>query len=412
MAKEEFEQLKSFVRSEKVDDLGPLSQMVFDGMQYEYVHLTPTHGRRVFMNNPGVSDSGGSVYDRLCGVFFKLLGAQRLSIEYPQLSKLPGFEVLVADQRFHVMGFWKEGDKQRFRIYPDRDRGSAAIAFANLGSIQVTSRIPKAEKPIWVSIENGSIMEASAPSIFPPENPNSVVPSEFEKENEERQRSSPAMLSCGAIAYRVGEFHDKSGFWKFEPGKPPKLLFSADVLSPAISTDCKWALLAKSKGSWVEPNTLVRVDLSNGKVLAVAVPEADTLEPVAYVPEQRRFLAYRAKDEPTDSHKPVGPDAPEYWFVDPETGKGELTYADVRPLAHVGERGLQPTNTSGEYWAALPSDNNGGTDIGIFDTKVLKFVRKTHIPDLRFNSQALWVDQQANIAYIVYKSHLLQRLLP
>jgi hypothetical protein len=33
------------VQSEEVDDLGPLSQMVFDGMQYEYVHLTTAQGR-------------------------------------------------------------------------------------------------------------------------------------------------------------------------------------------------------------------------------------------------------------------------------------------------------------------------------------------------------------------------------
>jgi hypothetical protein len=410
LEKEEFEQLKSFVESEKVDDLGPLSQMVFDGMQYEYVHLTTAQGRRVFMNNPGDSDSGGSVYDRLCGLFYKLLRAERLTIEYADLKKLPGFEVLVADERFHVIGFWKDGSAERFRIYPGRDRGSASMAFSNLGSANVTQPIPKGENPIWVDIAGGAIKEVPAPALFPPENPNSVVPAEFEKENEQRQSSSLAMLSRGAVVYRVGELHDKSGFWRFEAGRAPKLLVSGDVLAPAISEDGKWALLAKSHGSWVDPNGLVRVNLSSGEVLSVDVPEADTLEPIAYVPEQKRFLAYRAKDMPTDSHKPVGPDKPEYWLVDPETGKAGVTSGEIRPLTHVGVRQLQPAAKSGLYWAALPSEKNGGTDIGLYDAKSLNFTPQMHVPELIFNSQALWIDEQSKTAYIVYKSQLLKFL--
>jgi hypothetical protein len=411
LKKEEFEQLKSFVQLEKVDDLGPLSQMVFDGMQYEYVHLTTAQGRRVFMNNPGDSDSGGSVYDRLCGLFYKLLRAERLTIEYADLKKLPGFEVLVADERFHVMGFWKDGATERFRIYPGRDRGSASMAFSNLGSANVAQPIPKGENPIWVDIAGGAIKEVPAPALFPPENPNSVVPAEFEKENEQRQSSSLAMLSRGAVVYRVGELHDKSGFWSFEAGKAPKLVVSGDVLAPAISGDGKWALLAKSQGSWVDPNGLVRVNLSSGEILSVDVPEADTLEPIAYVPEQKRFLAYRAKDMLTDSHKPVGPDKPEYWLVDPETGKAEVTTGEVRPLTHIGARPLQPTVDSGRYWAAIQSEKDGGTDIGLYDAKSLSFTPQTHVPELMFNSQGLWIDEQSKTAYIVYKSQLLKLLL-
>jgi hypothetical protein len=411
LKKEEFEQLKSFVQSEKVDDLGPLSQTVFDGMQYEYVHLTAAQGRRVFMNNPGDSDSGGSVYDRLCGLFYKLLRAERLAVEYPDLKNLPGFDIVVADERFHVLGFWKNGPAEAFRIYPGRDRGSAAMAFANLGSVRVTSRPPKTERPIWVSIVGESMTDASAPALFPPENPNSAVPVEFEKENEERQRSSVAMLSRGDIAYRVGEHHDKSGFWKFERGKAPKLLVSGDVLAPAISDDGKWALLAKSHGSWVEPNGLVRLNLSSGVVFSVDVPEADTLEPIEYVPEQKRFLAYRAKDTPTDAHKPAGPDRPEYWLVDPETGKAEVISREIRPLTHVGARLLQPSDINGQYWAAIPSDKDGGTDIGLYDARSLSFFLRMHVPELIFNSQALWVDEQSRTAYVVYKSQLLKFLL-
>jgi hypothetical protein len=64
------ERLRSFVRTYRVEDLGPLDTAVFDGIQYEYVHLTRDGGRRVFMNNPG--SAGGSVYDVLTWVFYDL----------------------------------------------------------------------------------------------------------------------------------------------------------------------------------------------------------------------------------------------------------------------------------------------------------------------------------------------------
>jgi hypothetical protein len=409
---EELKKLTDFVTSEKVDDLGPLSQMVFDGMQSEYVHLTNNQGRRVFMNNPGESDSGGSVYDRLCGAFYKLLRTERLGIEYPDLTKLPGFEVVIADERFHVMNYWKVGSEDRLRIYPGRDRGEAALAFSNLGSVHVTSRIPKPERPAWVSVKNGKITAVQPPSAFPSEDPHSVVPEKFQKENEDRQPPGLWMLTQDKATYRVGEFDDKEGLWRFESGENPKLLIN-DVLFPAVSSDGKWALLAKSDGSWVEPRLLVRVNLASGAVLPVGIPKADTLNPIAYITERNQFLVVRDKKQEPGEHQSVGPDSPEYWFVDPETGRAALTKEEIRPFTHVGSRPLQPTGDDpGQYWAAIPNDKGEGTDVGQFDAKSLRFAPKLHVPTLRFNSQALWVDATAKIAYISYKSHLLRISLP
>jgi len=409
---EELKTLTDFVTSEKVDDLGPLSQMVFDGMQYEYVHLTNNQGRRVFMNNPGESYSGGSVYDRLCGAFHKLLRTERLAIEYPELTKLPGFEVVIADERFHVMNYWKVGSEERLRIYPGRDRGSGALAFSNLGSVQVTSRIPESEGPAWISIQNGTIITDHPPAAFPSEDPHSVVPEKFQKDNENRQPSALWMLTQTTAAYRVGEFRNKQGFWRFEAGKNPKLLVT-DVQSPAVSSDGKWALLAKSTGSWVEPNVVVRVNLASGAVLPVAIPKADTLNPIAYISERKQFLVVREKDPETGSHHPAGPDKPEHWLVDPETGKAEVINGEIRPFTHIGSRPLQPTgDVPGQYWAAIPNEEGDGTDIGQFDAKSFQFSPKLHVPALQFNSQALWVDAAVRIVYITYNSHLLRISLP
>jgi hypothetical protein len=49
---QEFSKLKFFIESEKVDDLGPISNLVFDATWIvEYVHLTRESARRVYMHN-------------------------------------------------------------------------------------------------------------------------------------------------------------------------------------------------------------------------------------------------------------------------------------------------------------------------------------------------------------------------
>jgi hypothetical protein len=408
---EELRTLTDFTSSQKVDDLGPLSQTVLDGMQYEYVHLTKTQGRRVFMNNPGMSDSGGSVYDQLCGSFHKLLRYAPLTIEYPELANLPGFEVVIADGRFYVLNYWKNGTDERLRIYPARDRGSAALVVSSPGSAQVISRVPKSEGPTWVSIKDGSIEKVDPPAVFPSEDPHSVVPKKFQKDNEDRQPPGLWALTQGPATYRAGEFQDKQGFWRFEASKEPTLL-AEDVYSPVISNDGKWAILAKRTGSSDYLWAVVRVNLISGAILPVDIPEADRLYALAYIAEQKRFLIVRAKNPDTGSHKPVGPDKTEYWLVDAETGHGNITNEEIRPFTDVGPRPLQSTGEPGQYWAAIPEQTGNGTEVGRFDAQSFRFTSLLHVPALQFDSQAIWVDAPAKSFYITYRSHLLRASLP
>lgn len=49
--------LRLFLESNHIEDLGPLDTGAMDGIQYQYLHLTRTGGRRIFMNNPGLATS-------------------------------------------------------------------------------------------------------------------------------------------------------------------------------------------------------------------------------------------------------------------------------------------------------------------------------------------------------------------
>ena len=73
--------LREFVASSRIEDRGPLATAVSDGMQYEYVHITRSGGRRVFMNNPGLAGTGGSVYDQTCARFIRLLSGGEVRAE-------------------------------------------------------------------------------------------------------------------------------------------------------------------------------------------------------------------------------------------------------------------------------------------------------------------------------------------
>jgi len=255
------------------------------------------------------------------------------------------------------------------------------------------------------------IETADRPSAFPPEDPHSAIPEKFQKDNEDRQPPGLWALTQGSATYRAGEFQEKQGFWKFEAGKEPKLL-AKDVFSPAISEDGKWAILTKSNGSSEHTSTVVRMNLASGATLPVDVPEADTVHAISYITEQKRFLVVRAKDSDAGSHKPVGPDKTEYWFVDPETGRAVVTNDEIRPLTDIGGRPLQSTDEPGQYWVAIPSAQGNGTDIGRFDARSCQFTSLLHVPALQFNSQAIWVDPPTKSIYITYKAHLLRASLP
>lgn len=70
LTRDELRGLLDFIAENEIDDLGRLDTATADGVQFEYLHLTPRGGRRVFMNNPGTA--GGSVYDVLTSLFLNL----------------------------------------------------------------------------------------------------------------------------------------------------------------------------------------------------------------------------------------------------------------------------------------------------------------------------------------------------
>jgi hypothetical protein len=381
-------------------------------MQYEYVHLSRDGGRRVFMNNPGSGGSGGTAYDRLCEIFRLMVRAAHLDLRYRMAEQISGFEVLVADDRFFAMSPWKHGTELCIAVYPNaRSRGEV---FSDSGAwrIDANSAVPNGLN--WVHLQDGHLKIAAKPSVFPPDDPERIVPEKIENERREKGDGTPVWpLTVNNKTYRIAHWNGKAGLWQFARGHTPKLVIEGDFLWPVISPDGKWAVLAQSKESWAAPNFTIRVDLTTGKSSRLDIPDADRIKPLAFVAARGAVLveSYRENQRGND-RAPVGPETHEFRLVDPSSGRVRIVQGEFSPLEDLGARHLQRVSIAGRTWGAIYRETAGATEIGIYDPSDFVFTPVLSVPGLKFGSQQLWVDEPEHRAYISYGGQLLRISVP
>jgi HEAT repeats len=73
---QELADLRQFLETNKIEDLGPFESNSADGIQLEFVRLTRNGGRRIFMNNPQIAPN--NIYWRLYNTFSGLVEAPGL----------------------------------------------------------------------------------------------------------------------------------------------------------------------------------------------------------------------------------------------------------------------------------------------------------------------------------------------
>jgi hypothetical protein len=404
---QEWSSLRDWLDQNQVDDLGPLNMAAVDGMQYEFLDLNRNGGRRIFMNNPGISDSGGSVYSQLVGRVRDLASAAPMTLHYRTADKLPGFEVLLADTRVAVTGICTSGADLRIGIVPEKtskpdSQGKWAILDKDLA-------LP--EKVSWFHLEAGHLKPAPTPDEYPSTEAPSFVPKELEEDLKEKGYPYPEWpLTVAGKVYRVGSLGKTlDALWELAPGRDPRMIAQtkSQFSSPVITPDGRWAVLTTyTGGSWADPNFVVRVDLGSGAVSRIAIPEANRVEPLGWVSSRGRVLVKRYRFE--DGDKVIGPATPEYWLADPDTGTAEIVKGEFAPFEEYAFRKLQPAQGHGAYWAAIPDRNANQTTIGIYDEENFSLQPVMTVPGILFDSRHIWVDQQAGQLYITYEGHLFR----
>lgn len=96
LSKDELNDFITFIRLNEVDDLAPYTPNIHDGIQYEYIHIKPEFGRRVFMNNPGRKSD---IYRKIVAKFQNLLKEKTYKIDYLVREKEKNIELLALSEK-------------------------------------------------------------------------------------------------------------------------------------------------------------------------------------------------------------------------------------------------------------------------------------------------------------------------
>lgn len=406
---DEWQALRHFLTNHQADDLPALNLSVCDGIQYEYLKLTKDGGRRVFMNNPGSyrqsvempgrpstimkGDPDDTVYVALVDQFHRLIeDASKFHVGYRAQEQLPGLRILIPSEKAEIHAVIQEHDQ-----------------------LIVLAQTPDESKARWRVLRDGQLEAdtVNGPMMKPPVRgglPESFMVSDYQVDMPWR-----ASVHEGLVLPAI-DLEKQNGLWIASSDHAPKLLTRGDFASPLVTLNKRWVIAAKRLGeSWAEPNSVVRIDAKTGVETAIRIEPADTVDPVAILLDTGKVLVHRESSPPEyRNSKSVGPEQPEHWLYDAETGKVEQVSGEFKPLHDQSWRPLQPTAQPHLVWAALRLSDKDSvtTQVGRYDLQKFKFDPVMSLPGLRFSSMEMWVDDKAQLVYITVNDDLLSIPLP
>jgi hypothetical protein len=153
---------------------------------------------------------------------------------------------------------------------------------------------------------------------------------------------------------------------------------------------------SRAESGWLAPNEVVRVDLVSGKVYPIAIARAENLDCLAFLPE-RGFLVFSSPDQPRGPEAPKAKE-PEYFLVDPASGRVQPVKGEFSPCHSLNKRPLQPTGKAGEFWATRPTE--AGVELGRYRLKDFQFTPVRSYAGIRFGSSSIWVSGKSLFAVV------------
>jgi hypothetical protein len=175
------------------------------------------------------------------------------------------------------------------------------------------------------------------------------------------------------------------------------------AINPVISANGNWLLI--SKQTEYQQN-LVRINLSTNKEYQLKLPvEIPSSRGEVFIPALNKmlvFVGYYYKSEDGEDSGSEG----NHYLLDMETGVFQIVKEDAEPLAQQTFRRLQPTTNLNEFWVAKKGDKF--TEIGRYDSKLLKFKPLIKLPEIEFDSMNMFVDETEQKIYFVYNGQLLR----
>jgi hypothetical protein len=404
--------LKDFIATKGFADRGPTAIYCHHGcLTGELLLLTKEKGRRVF--NQGGFDDWFELLDQ----FTQLGNHDATKVHYKLEEEIKGLEVLYAGE-LTVNDIAQQGGELRLRVERDETKQENEERLATYEAnedddeelaLQLSRRRVEitAARVSWRVFANDKLgaITTQPDSYLAVDGLRFVSGDENDVDWENSEMNHPQVIGPDSIIFAQNY---ANLFRQFAGGKPVVVgSENGAYASPIVTRDGKWVIATK-EGEDSEPSYIVRLNLLTGREFRVNIPAADNLFPVGFIPPLGQVLVKRAKaDYMGAGAKVKGPEKPEYYLVDPATGIARLVTGEFKPLMY-SQRFLQATEKPDEFWAAISDEKKNQTQIGRYSLKDFSFKPTMTVPQLTFDSKAIWVDAAQKKVYVVYKGQLLR----
>lgn len=396
---DELQTLKTLALGEEVENLGPQhrgasGEVVPDQVRYEYLRLTKESGRRIMLAElRRAPKKAATLHEQLAGLFYQFSRSGEFKLRYDMEDKIPGLEVLLADDNRRVFTACQENGALRVLIEPERDErlrpANPVFEWRSFASGQLGSAV---NEPGACQYQNSLL---NAPDWL----------------REIRQRAGLMIdrrSKFGDVWFSPALIEGETGLWKFEEDKAPVKLGDGTYVNSIATADGKWLVAKKTvqtddKFEMQLTRINLQSDKQTGREFVINAPQLSSHYPIAFVAAHNKVLLGQG-------HYQYGRDftGGTYYLLDPETGATQQVKGEFRPLQDQFTRPLQPTGRPNEFWAAIYDPQKKATVVGRYDARMFAFTPVVELPEIRIGSPDVWVDAAAGKVYVTYLGHLLR----
>lgn len=413
------EEFRRLMAEASLTESGPrIEDCGYDCRVNEFLALSRGGGRRLLVAGYG------SNYDRIRALFTQAWVGPRKT-HYLAEAEIGGMRVLVDEPELNVRDIVQEGGVYHLRVERDptaeerelnrqeeKQRATAEEEQADdTEDLEAAIKLRRAERERerigWHEFADGRLSsERSWPQLAGSLDTTRFVTDSGFYPAALNNRLAYAKFGGGVIL--VGGY-EHEGLWLLTAdGSPSRIGEENYYSSPVVTPDGKWIVAARTETHWGNPNGVVRVELSTGRIFPVDLPFANQFEPVAYLAGSGQILLRRARDEEdAKDDLEAGPATPEFYLLDASTGKTRLIKGSFEALLASGPKLLQPTGKPNEVWAALPDEDKNETRVVRYHLNEFSVQAVMTLPKLTFKSEDMWVDEAKGQIYIVYEGQLI-----
>jgi len=305
---------------------------------YQYLHLTPSGGRRVGAVFNEASGPGAK-YGELIELFQDLKEKPSHTI-YQIQKEIPGIKVL--DDHSEAMAIFRDSEGLKVREKDWRNN------------------------VIWRFLTDEGLGGPATPAQgYAPDPP------------EDTFMFPPTALANGLFLSK-----EPDRLVVREPFERPDTFLEGEFSYPVLDDERRQGLIKKlkSENGQGEPEYFL-VDFITGQVRPVEIPADSKASPLAFIPGRRAFLAAASEGYRMPARQG--------YLVDSATGDVSQVEGDFRPWLQPDSRPLQEAG-AGHYWTTLPTPL--GTEVGTVDVQTLAFSSLAHYPGLRFDATQMWIE--------------------